>query len=186
MKKAVNVMAAAIEEWTGEGSGCFPRDEDLDMLAELLHAAVHAGASVSFVLPFSLEEARAFWREQVLPGVAAGTRRVLVARDGGRILGTVQLDLEMPPNQQHRAEVLKLLVHPEARRRGIARALMTAVETMARSAGRTLLTLDTRTGDMAEPLYLSMGFVLVGAIPRYARGPLSPDLEAASILYKEL
>jgi GNAT superfamily N-acetyltransferase len=161
-------------------------DEELRMLAGILHAAVHAGASVSFILPFSQDEARAFWQDKVLPVVAGGTRRVLVARDDGEIVGTVQLSLDVPPNQRHRAEVSKLLVHPKARRRGIARALMIALEQVALSEGRTLLTLDTRTGDLAEPLYRSMGYVLAGIIPRYARGPMLPDLEGTSILYKEL
>ncbi|HUI78597.1 MAG TPA: GNAT family N-acetyltransferase [Bryobacteraceae bacterium] len=185
MTKTGNMSAMAIEEWAASGSNHFLQN-DLDMLAEVLHAAVHAGASISFVLPFSLDDARAFWRERVLPGVAAGTRRLLVAREGGRILGTVQLDLATPPNQQHRADVLKLIVHPDARRRGIARALMTAAEASARSAGRTLLTLDTVTGGHAEPLYLSLGYQLAGVIPRYARKALSPELESTSILYKEL
>ena len=162
-----------------------PPAEDIERLAEVLHAAVHAGASVSFVVPFSLDDARAFWRD-VLPHIAAGTRRVLIARLDGKIAGTVQLDLATPPNQRHRAEVLKLLVHPDARRRGIARALMLALEDVARAEGRTLLTLDTRTGDRAEPLYLSLGYVLAGIIPSYARGPLCPDLEPTSFMYKQL
>jgi ribosomal protein S18 acetylase RimI-like enzyme len=156
------------------------------MLAEVLHACVHAGASISFVLPFSLEDARAFWQEQVFPRIAAGTRRVLIARLDGKIAGTVQLDLATPPNQLHRAEVLKLLVHPDARRRGIGRALMLALEDAARAEGRTLLTLDTRTGDRAEPLYRSLGYVLAGVIPNYARGPLSGEFEATSFMYREL
>lgn len=161
-------------------------DRDLDMLAEVLHAVVHGGAGVSFFLPFPLDEARAFWRETVLPGVRSGTRRVVVARDGDRIVGTVQLSLAMPPNQRHRADVAKLLVHPEARRRGIARAMMTALEDIARAEGRTLLTLDTVTGSAAEPLYSSLGYVTVGVIPRYARAALTPDLESTTIMYKEL
>ena len=124
--------------------------------------------------------------ERVLPGVRARTRRVLVARDNGRIVGTVQLDLAMAPNQRHRAEVLKMLVHPDARRRGIARALMVALEGVAKEEGRTLLTLDTVTGCPAEPLYLFLGFVVVGVIPRFARKALTPELEAATIMYKEL
>jgi ribosomal protein S18 acetylase RimI-like enzyme len=107
-----------IEEWRGEQAG------DLDMLADVLHAVVHADASVSFVLPFPIEEARRFWTDKVLPGVAKGSHKVLVSWSGGKIVGTVQLELAGQPNQQHRAEVAKLLVHPEARRRGIARALM--------------------------------------------------------------
>ena len=171
-----------IEEWAAEEATL---DADLDALAEVLRAAVYAGASVSFVTPFEPRDASAFW-EGLLPEVRRGTRRVLVARVDAEIVGTVQLWLGVPPNQQHRAEVAKLLVHPKARRRGIARLLMIALEETARQEGRTLLTLDTRTGDGAEPLYLSMGYVVAGVIPRYARGPFSPDLEATSVMYKEL
>ncbi|PYR33907.1 MAG: GNAT family N-acetyltransferase [Acidobacteria bacterium] len=156
------------------------------MLADVLHAVVHTGAGVSFVVPFSIGEARAFWADTVLPGVRARTRRVLVARVDGRIVGTVQIDLAVPPNQRHRAEVLKLLVHPSARRRGIARALMIAIERAAQAEGRTLLTLDTWTGSAAEILYRSLGYTVVGVIPRYARGSLTPELEPATIMYKEL
>ncbi|MGH9313393.1 MAG: GNAT family N-acetyltransferase [Vicinamibacterales bacterium] len=156
------------------------------MLGEVLHAVVHTGAGVSFIVPFSLDDARAFWLDKVLPVVRARTRRVVIARWGARIVGTVQLDLAVPPNQQHRAEVAKLLVHPAARRRGVARALMMALEAIARSEGRTLLTLDTWTGGSAEPLYRSLGYISAGVIPRYARGSLTPDLEATTIMYKEL
>jgi len=156
------------------------------MLGEVLHAVVHAGAGVSFIVPFSVDEARAFWIDNVLPGVRARARRVLVARRAARIVGTVQLNLAVPPNQQHRAEVAKLLVHPAARRRGVARALMTSLEAIAWSEGRTLLTLDTVTGGAAEPLYLSLGYVSAGVIPRYARASLTPDFEATTIMYKDL
>jgi len=128
-------------------------EHDIDMLSDVLHAVVHVGAGVSFVVPFSLDEARAFWRDRVLPGVYARTRRVLVAHVDARIVGTVQLDLAMPPNQQHRAEVL---------------------------------TLDTWTGGNAEQLYLSLDYVKVGVIPRFARGSLTPALEPATFMYKEL
>ncbi len=156
------------------------------MLSDVLHAVVHVGAGVSFVVPFSIADARAFWVDKVLPGVRARTRRVLVARWNERIVGTVQLDLAVPPNQLHRAEVAKLLVHPDARRRGIARALMIALERTALSAGRTLLTLDTWTDGHAELLYRSLGYVTVGVIPRFARGSLTPELEPTTIMYKEL
>jgi GNAT superfamily N-acetyltransferase len=181
----MNIVAAfPIEEWRPDA--VVPLDADLDALSEVLHAVVHTGAGVSFVAPFAVEEARAFWIDKVLPGVRTGSRCVLVARHDGRIVGTVQIDCATPPNQTHRAEVLKLLVHPVARRRGIARALMIAVEEVARSRGRTLLTLDTWTGSHAEQLYNSLGYVTVGVIPRYARGSLTPQLEPATIMYKEL
>jgi GNAT superfamily N-acetyltransferase len=172
-----------IERWPAEPSHLA---EDLEMLGGVLHACVHAGASVSFVLPFSRDDARAFWHDKVLPAVKAGSCYVLVARNAEQIVGTVQLDLATPPNQSHRAEVRKLLVHPKARRRGIARALMIALEEQARAARRSLITLDTVTGASAEPLYFSIGYVPVGVIPRYARRPDSPELEATTVMYKEL
>src|SRR5437899_3198960 len=100
-----------IEEWRPDRSGAASVEHDLDMLSEVLHAVVHGGAGVSFFVPFSLDEARAFWLDKVLPGVRVRMRRVVVARRGDQIVGTVQLDLAVPPNQQHRAEVVKLLVH---------------------------------------------------------------------------
>jgi GNAT superfamily N-acetyltransferase len=169
-----------IEQWR---SGV---DADLDMLAQVLHAVVHDGAGVSFIVPFTLAQARLFWVDKVVPGVREGTRHVLVARDDGRIVGTVQFELAWPPNQPHRAEVAKLLVHPVARRRGVGRALMLALESLARAEGRTLLTLDTWTGGHAESLYRSLGYVVVGVIPRFARGSTTTALEPTTIMYKEL
>jgi ribosomal protein S18 acetylase RimI-like enzyme len=181
----VNTLAEVrIEEWRPDRVDSV--EQDLDMLSEVLHAVVHDGAGVSFILPFSLDEARAFWREKVLPGVHARTRRLIVARRGTRIVGTVQLELAWPPNQQHRADVAKLLVHPVARRRGIARALMLELEAIAQAEGRTLLTLDTWTDGNAEALYRSLGYTVAGVIPRFARGSLTPDLEPTTIMYKEL
>ena len=99
----MNIVAAfPIEEWRPDAVASL--EADLDALGEVLHAVVHTGAGVSFVVPFAVEEARAFWLEKVLPGVRAGTRRVLVARHDGRIVGTVQIDCATPPNQTHRAE----------------------------------------------------------------------------------
>jgi GNAT superfamily N-acetyltransferase len=175
-----------IEEWRPDVTAPVAIDRDVDMLAEVLHAVVHGGAGVSFVVPFSIDEARAFWTASVLPAVQARRRHVLIARLAGTIVGTVQLDPAWAPNQPHRAEVLKLLVHPGARRRGIARALMLALETLALEQGRTLLTLDTWTGRGGEALYRSLGYVAVGSIPRFARGSTTPELEATTIMYKEL
>lgn len=168
------VSAAELEERTGE-------------FAALLHACVHAGASVNFVLPFPPEEAAAFWRVTVLPAVRKGTRIVWTAEMAGRVVGSVQLDHDTPPNQPHRAEVTKLLVHPDFRRRGIARALMGALEHHAAIQGRKLITLDTRTGDSAEPLYVSLGFTSVGVIPAYSRDPFDAGrFDATTIMYKRL
>jgi putative acetyltransferase len=163
-----------------------PGDDELRQLAELLHACVHAGASVHFVLPFGPADALAFWQRQ-LPALHRGARALLVARerDGGRIVGTVQLVLDQPPNGAHRAEVAKLLVHPDARRRGAARALMHALEGLARAEQRTLLVLDTNEDSPAERLYASLGFHRIGVVPGYARS-VEGGLRGCSFMYKPL
>jgi len=159
---------------------------EIDAFAALLHACVHAGASIGFILPFSRDDARAFWRDKIVPGLSAGARRLLVARHEGMLAGTVQLGLDAMPNQRHRGDVSKLMVHPDARRHGIARRLMAELERIAREERRTLLTLDTREDDAAEPLYRSLGYRAVGVIPRYARAPESERLDGTVIMFKEL
>ncbi len=155
-------------------------------LGDLLCACVHDGASIGFVLPMTAGEGEAFWRDKVLPAVRDGTRLLLVGHHGSAIVGSVQLDYDTPPNQTHRAEVRKLLVHPQFRRQGIARALMAELERHASHLGRCLLTLDTRTGDAAEPLYTSLGYSTAGVIPGYCRDPFEHRLDATTIMYKAL
>lgn len=159
---------------------------NLQGLAEVLHASVNEGASVSFILPHSLDDSRAFWRDQVFPSVLAGRRILLVARQSGKLAGTVQLDLDLPPNQAHRGEVAKLLVHPAFRRQGIAKALMKALEQRARGLGKRLITLDTRTGDTAEPLYRRLGYQTAGVIPGYCRAPAEDRYDSTTYMYKAL
>ncbi|NLU18350.1 MAG: GNAT family N-acetyltransferase [Serratia liquefaciens] len=154
-------------------------------LAAMLHASVSQGASIGFVMPFSLEQAQAFW-QRLLPAIEREERLLLVARDAGRVVGTVQLLLDMPDNGRHRAEVVKLMVHPQARRRGIARSLMLQVQQLAVEHQRHLLVLDTLTGDTAEGLYRLLGFQLAGSIPQYARASNGGALDATSYMYKLL
>lgn len=136
-------------------------------LANILCACVDAGASVSYLPPLAPDVARDFWKRATAE-VAAGTRVLLAAWDAGVLVGTVMLELASAPNQPHRAEVQKLLVHPASRRRGLARALMLRAQQEARVAGRSLLTLDTRADDPAEHLYRAMGWHEGGRIPGYA------------------
>ncbi|HNB26634.1 MAG TPA: GNAT family N-acetyltransferase [Alphaproteobacteria bacterium] len=159
---------------------------EIEALAELLHHCVHAGASVSFVLPFTMHDARAYWREQVAPGLKAGTRHLIVAHLDGELVGTVQLSLDTPPNQRHRCEVSKLLVHRDARRQGVGNKLLVAAERVAKGEGRSLITLDTKRGDGAETLYRGLGYQIAGIIPRYAKAPDADRLDDTVIMYKEL
>lgn len=139
-------------------------------LAEVLSACVESGAGVSFMLPFPPAAAAEFWRG-LTPRVADGTILVLAARNGGRIDGTVQLQLVSIPNQPHRAEVAKMLVHRRARRQGLGALLMQAAEQLGREHGKTLLVLDTSSAD-AERLYARLGWTRLGVIPGFA---LLPD-----------
>lgn len=152
----------------------------------LLQACVEDGASIGFVLPFAMEAAQAYWRDKVLPGLRGGGLVLLAAEQGGRIVGTVQLDHDTFPNQRHRAELRKLLVHPDCRRRGIARRLVAEIERRATKLGRSLITLDTRTGDTAEPLYASLGYQVAGIIPDYCRDARSDRLDPTTVMYKPL
>jgi len=142
----------------------------LEELAGLLIDCVEGGASVSFMLPLTRERARSFW-SRVAREVAAGGRALLVAEDARGVCGTVQLVLDQPENQPHRADLAKMLVHRRARRQGLGEALMRAAETMARDCGRTLLVLDAVTGGDASRLYERLGWVRVGDIPGYALHP---------------
>jgi len=136
-------------------------------LSEILIACVEEGAGVSFLPPLAPEVARAFWRDTARD-VAAGRKLLLASWADGVLAGTVTLALASPQNQQHRADVAKLLVHPTGRRHGLARRLMARLEPEALRVGRPLLTLDTRAGDRAEGLYRSMGWIELGTIPGYS------------------
>jgi GNAT superfamily N-acetyltransferase len=145
-------------------------EQELGELAEVLLDCVDGGASVSFMHPLDPSKAREFWRHAA-DEVGRERRVLLVAEDEKGIVGTVQLLLDLPENQPHRADVSKLLVHRRARRQGIGEALMRAADEAARSCGRSLLVLDTASGQ-AERIYERLGWVRVGTVPGFA---LMPD-----------
>ncbi len=161
-------------------------DAALDDLTDILHACVHDGASIGFILPFAPDQARAYWQNRVRPDLHTGALDLFVARGNERILGTVQLIPAMMPNQPHRADVAKLLVHPEARRRGLGRALMAALQDRAIALGRSLLVLDTRSTDPSCILYQSLGFQIAGEVPNYCRNPFEDRLEPTTYMFKDL
>ncbi len=142
----------------------------LDALTDILLDCVEGGASVSFMHPLSREHALGFWR-RVAADAAAGARVLLVAEDARGICGTVQVILDLPDNQPHRADVAKMLVHRRTRRKGLGAALMKAAEEAARAHGKTLLVLDAVTGGDGARLYERLGWVRVGDIPKYALYP---------------
>lgn len=148
-------------------------------LADVLGDVVAGGASVGVLAPLAPERALAFW-QRVGDGVAAGQRVLFVAEDAAGVCGTVQLLVDLPDNQPHRADVAKMLVHRRARRQGIAGRLLATAEAAARAMGRTLLVLDTVTGSDAARLYERAGWVRVGDIPRYA---LWPDRRECATTY---
>ena len=135
----------------------------------MLVDCVAGGASVSFMLPFGHADAAKFF-EKVIGSVARNETLLVAAKLNGHIVGTVQLGLDMPPNQPHRADIKKLLVHRSARKHGIGAALMQRAEQEAKARGRTLLVLDTASGD-AERLYARSGWQRVGVVPDYAMWP---------------
>jgi GNAT superfamily N-acetyltransferase len=158
-------------------------EAEIEGLALVLIDCVEGGASVSFMHPLSLEKAAAFWR-RVAAEIDSGARALLVAEDASGIIGTVQVVLDQPENQPHRADISKMLVHRRSRRRGVGAALMRAAEAAARNAGKSLLVLDTASGD-AERLYARQGWTLAGLIPDYALWPQG-GLCSTSVYYRKL
>jgi GNAT superfamily N-acetyltransferase len=161
-------------------------DRRLSALVQILADSVAAGGAISFMAPLSYDDAARFWSQDVRAEVAAGRRVLFGAERGGEFLGTVQLITALPPNQPHRCEIAKMIVHPRARRFGIGRALMSRALDRARQLGKTLVTLDTKTGDVAEPLYASVGFEVAGVIPDYAWDPDGKALHATTIMFRRV
>ena len=158
-------------------------DSQIEELADVLIDCVEGGASVSFMHPLPRDRAVAFWGG-VAQSVAAGERALLVADDAQGVCGTVQLVLDQPENQPHRADLSKMLVHRRARRQGLGAALLRAAEATARECGKTLLVLDTASDD-AERLYERVGWQRVGVIPGYALLPQG-GLCGTTVYYRNL
>ena len=158
----------------------------LQALSRILADSVAEGAAISFMAPLSLEAAALFWSRDVQPEVVAGRRVLFGAEHDGNLVGTVQLLTAMPPNQPHRCEIAKMIVHPQVRRLGIGRALMNRALVRAHELGKALVTLDTRTGDVAEPLYASVGFEVAGVIPDFAWDPDGKAKHATTYMFRHI
>lgn len=156
-----------------------------DALINLLMDSVQNGGAVNFVWPMTRAKAENWW-DGALASHAKGERLIFGADRGGPMIGTVQLILAPQENQAFRADLAKMLVQSGARRQGVGVALLQAVEIEARRIGRTLLTLDTRTGEAGERLYARMGWKKVGEIPDYATNPDNNGKHGASLFYKQL
>ena len=153
-------------------------------LGDILADCVNAGASVGFMLPFSREDGTTFF-DDVAAKVASGETLLLCAFQGDEPVGTVQVHLVTTPNQPHRADIAKMLVHSSARRMGNAEALMLAAEEAASKVGRTILVLDTVTASAADRLYTKLGWLRVGEIPDYALWPQG-GLCPTTVFYKRV
>jgi GNAT superfamily N-acetyltransferase len=158
-------------------------DSSVPRLAEILVDAVDSGAGVTFLHPLAQDVAEAFWLKQKAD-VAAGQTTIFITEQDGVIAGTVMLQKVWPPNQPHRCEVAKLLVHRDFRRQGLATLLMQALEAKARALDFTLITFDTVAQSPAEAFYRQLGFTCAGYIPNYAyaRG----KLDGTALFYKQL
>jgi ribosomal protein S18 acetylase RimI-like enzyme len=152
----------------------------IDPLSKLLVKVVDDGASIGFLPPMKLSDARQYWQTVLNPDVI-----LFIAKMNNEIVGTIQVHLCTKQNGLHRAEIAKLMTGPNARRKGVARALMKAAEERAVSEGRTLLILDTREGDPSNHLYQSIGFIPAGKIPNFALSG-EGELDTTVIYYKNV
>jgi GNAT superfamily N-acetyltransferase len=153
-------------------------------LCDVLADCVNGGASVGFMQPYSIEDAEPYWRG-VADAVDAGATLLLVAEADGKTVGTVQVGAAQMPNQPHRADLKKLLVHRSARGQGLSRLLMAAAEREAAVRGKTIMVLDTATGSDAEAIYPRLGWERVGVIPDYAQWP-EGGFCASTFFYKRI
>lgn len=167
-----------------EVAGAAVAQENLPQLNDLLIATVNSGASIGWLPPMKETVADRYWHSRIA-AIGEGHCVLLLAWEEATLIGSAQLSLEQRENGNHRAEVQKVMVHTDYRRRGVARQLMLALEDQAVQAKRSLLFLDTRQGDPAEALYLQVGYVKVGAIPHYVRNG-DGDFEATVLYYKIL
>ncbi|MDM5462805.1 GNAT family N-acetyltransferase [Bacillus cereus] len=153
-------------------------DEDIEVFSELLKTVVDDGASIGFLPPLEREEATKYWQTVLAPEVI-----LYVAKINNEVAGSVQLHLVTKPNGIHRAEICKLMTHPNFRRNGIGRSLMQKAEERAKQENRSLLVLGTREGDPSNRLYKSLDYQESGKIPGYAISP-NGELDATVIYYK--
>ncbi|WP_160011006.1 GNAT family N-acetyltransferase [Rhizobium sp. 18055] len=153
-------------------------------LCDILIDCVNGGASVGFMQPYGATDAEPYW-QSVAENVATGAPLLFAAEVDGSIVGTVQIGAAQSPNQPHRADLKKLLVHSAARGKGLARLLMQAAEREAASRGKTILVLDTATGSDAEAIYPRLGWERVGVIPDYALWPQG-GLCGTTLFYKRI
>lgn len=147
-------------------------------LSELLVKVVDDGASIGFLPPMKLSDAKHYWQTVLNPNVI-----LYIAKIDNEIVGTIQLHLCTKQNGLHRAEIAKLMTSPSARRKGVARFLMNAAEERAIEEGRSLLVLDTREGDPSNLLYQSLGYIQAGKIPNFALSG-EGELDTTVIYYK--
>lgn len=159
-------------------------NNEINELIALLTDCVESGASVGFLAPLENGEAQRYWQE-IAADLAEGGRTLLIARDERRIAGAVQISYCGKKNGSHRAEVEKLMVHRSFRQRGIAGQLMAELERQVQANQRTLLVLDTRTGDPASTLYHKLGYQEAGHIPGFARNSAG-TLTGTTFFYKAL
>jgi len=155
-------------------------DKWIKGLSELLIKVVEDGASIGFLPPLSFSEAKAYWKD-----VGDDDTFLFIATINDMVVGSVQLQLSSKPNGRHRAEIAKLMTHPDFRRKGIGRSLMEVAEEMALQEKRSLLVLDTREGDPSNFLYSSLGYIQAGRIPDYAISS-SGNFDATIFYYKTL
>ncbi|QYA13291.1 GNAT family N-acetyltransferase [Rhizobium sp. AB2/73] len=153
-------------------------------LCDVLADCVNGGASVGFMQPYMPADALPYW-QSVADSVESGGTLLFVAVIEGRVVGTVQVGAAQMPNQPHRGDLKKLLVHSSARGKGLARLLMEAAEREAARIGKTLLVLDTATGSDAEAIYPRLGWQRVGVVPDYAMWP-EGGLCDTTIFYKRI
>jgi acetyltransferase len=147
-------------------------------LADLHRDAMAADMALGATAATDLE---AFHRA----ALAERERIVLVAEVDGNVVAMAHIAPSGAANAPHRAEVQRVAVAAAARRSGVGRELMEAVEEIARARGLSLLWLTTHDGSEAGAFYEAVGYTELGVMPDYSQRP-DGSLAPAAFYYKVL
>lgn len=153
--------------------------EDWPAIFPIWHSIVEAGETYAYPTGLSSEQAESLWLEPA-PWC------VVVAEDGGRILGTAKVGPNRPARGSHVATA-SFMVDPDARGSGVGRALAEHVIGWARTAGYHAMQFNAvvETNTAAVALWESLGFSIVGTVPEAFDHPTA-GLVGLHVMYLRL
>ena len=135
-------------------------DEDWPLIWPFFAAVVDAGETYAYPEDLTAETARPLWMERP-PG------HTVVAVAGGTVLGSAKMGPNRPGRGSHVATA-SFMVDPDRQGQGVGRALGGHSVDWARAEGFRSMQFNAvvETNTAAVMLWQSLGFVILGTVPR--------------------